>query len=61
MNTYTYVDYAKNRESIFVCEADSILEADKKLFEATGIEASKNSNIGCEPKELSSHNGPKMK
>ena len=61
MNTYTYFDYTKNREAIFTCEADSILEADKKFFEATGINPEKNSNIGCEPKANSIHNdGPKM-
>lgn len=61
MNTYTYFDYTKNREIIFTCEATSILEADKKLFEATGIEASKNSNIGCEPKFAVNNDGPKMR
>jgi hypothetical protein len=61
MNTYTYFDYTKNREIIFTCNAISILEADKKLFEVTGIDASKNSNIGCEPKLVMNNDGPKMK
>lgn len=61
MNTYTYFDYTQDRKTIFTCEAKDILEADKKLLEATGIEAAKNSNIGCEPKELTAHDGPRMK
>lgn len=61
MNSYTYVDYTKKREIIFVCEAVSIIEADKKFLEATGIEASKNANIGCEAKILINNDGPKMR
>lgn len=60
MNTYTYFDYSKNREVIFTCDANSILEADAKLFEVTGIKPEKNPNIGCEPKEIT-NDLPKMK
>ncbi len=62
MKKFTYIDYTKNREIIFTCEADSILEADKMLFKETGIKAEKNSNIGCEFKNQENNNdGPKMK
>ncbi len=61
MKTYTYFDYTKNREVIFTCTAETILEADTKLFEVKGVQASKNSNIGCESQELSFNDRPKMK
>ena len=60
MNKYTYFDYTKDREVLFECEAEDILEADKKLFEATGKIASKESNIGCDFKAIP-FDGPKMK
>lgn len=43
--------YWNNKESphvlIFECQADTILEADKKLKEATGYDAMKLTWIGC--------------
>ena len=47
MKHYVYIDYNNGRQIIFECDANGILEADGFLFKATGIVASKESNIGC--------------
>ena len=51
MKKYTYIDYIQDRKVFFECEADSILEADAKLLEATGVVASKRNDIGCIPQD----------
>lgn len=61
MKTYKYLDYMDDRKVIFTCEAETILDADKKLFEVTGIKAEKNLNIGCTSDEIINNDGPKMR
>lgn len=44
---YIYVNNSKDREVVFECEAEDILEADKKYTAATGHDPRKQNNIGC--------------
>ena len=49
---YTYKDSFDNQKIIFITEAHTIEEADKKLQEQTGIDPTKKPNIGCSIEEL---------
>lgn len=44
---FTYVNYLKNREVIFECEAKNILEADELYKKAIGKDPAKQSDVGC--------------
>lgn len=58
MNIFVYSDYSENKAdykqikypvitTVFVCSAESILEADKLLLDTTGLNAVKKPQIGC--------------
>ena len=51
MNTYTYIDYDKDKEVIMSLVCDNISQADDKFEELEGIHPSKLSNVGCSIKE----------
>lgn len=51
MHTYVYWDKNKTPpQEIFRCEAEDILQADKKYKEATGKDPAKQPHVGCERK-----------
>jgi len=47
MNTYLYTDKS-TKKIVFSCQASGILEADKMLFKATGLNARFLPYIGCQ-------------
>lgn len=48
MKTFIYKDYKQKGKVIFQCQAEGILEADKKYEEATGKDPEKQCHVGCE-------------
>lgn len=54
MTKFTYIDHSDYPDDkvLFVCVADTILEADVKLEEATGKDPVKCSYIGCRIEKL---------